>query len=236
MPIYEILKQKKLMPQDNQFYILKPAVGTKETGMAYPAVESYDDYDFNGPNSVHKIKFNEFPDFDPDIRFKLAKGAKLCDMMGQATINAHGFIISEKLKLILEQANTVTCKFYPAPIEDKGMIHKYYWVHFVWEDAKKLIDYEGSKFFKRKFSNNLGYLDIKSEDDLNVTLAEYQGRYMIGFELIKIKEQPSFDLMVVPFNIDIIVSESLKLLLEQCSGLLFEKLIYVEFKDLNLDH
>jgi hypothetical protein len=50
MTIYSFIrniKTQKIM-QDNHYYILKPAVGTEETGMAFPAVESYDDYDFDG--------------------------------------------------------------------------------------------------------------------------------------------------------------------------------------------
>jgi hypothetical protein len=216
-----------------QYYILKPAVGTKETGMAYPAVESFEDYDFNAPNSVHKIQFNEFPDFTPDIRFKLAKGAKLCDMMGQATINANGFLISEKLKAIFESSNTIPCKFYSATIENKGTIHQYYWVHFIWEEGKQLIDFPNSVFFKRKFSNNLGYLDIKSNEDIQNTLNEYQGRYMIGFEYLKLKEQPSFELMIVPFKTDIFVSENLKSLLSTFTGIDYELLKNVDFTALN---
>jgi hypothetical protein len=57
------------------YYILKPAVDTPETGNAYPAVESYDDYDFNATNSVYKLESDKFPDFTPDIRFKHAKEA-----------------------------------------------------------------------------------------------------------------------------------------------------------------
>ena len=69
-----------------QFYILQPAVNIPETGNAFPAAESFDDYDFDGPRSVHKLTFREMPDFEPDIRFKLAKGAKLTDVMSQAAI------------------------------------------------------------------------------------------------------------------------------------------------------
>ena len=39
----------------NQYYILKPAVGTKETGMAYPAVESFEDYDFKATSKNSKL-------------------------------------------------------------------------------------------------------------------------------------------------------------------------------------
>jgi hypothetical protein len=154
-------------------------------------------------------------------------------MMGQATIPGTGLLISEELKLVLEQAKTVPCEFYNATIEDRNSVHKYYWAYYLWEEGKKLIDYKNSIFFKRKFSNNLGYLDIKSDDDIQNTLNEYQGRYMIGFEKIIIKEQPPIDLMVVPYNIDIIVSNSLKAKLEVFSGLSFENLDYVQIKDLN---
>ena len=66
----------------SQYYLLKPAVGTKETGKHILVVESYEDYDFNAPNSVYKSDSDFFPNFVPDIRFKLAKYAKLCDVMG----------------------------------------------------------------------------------------------------------------------------------------------------------
>lgn len=195
---------------NTHYYLLSPAVGTKETGNAYPAVESYEDYDFNAPNSVYDIRFDKFPDFIPDIRFKLAKGAKLCDMMGQATINANGFLISEKLKSIFDNSNIIPYECYPATIEDKGTLHSYYWIHFVWNEGKSLIDFNASKFFKQKFSNNLGYIELQSEEDYKNTKAEFGSRYMIGFEILKLKEQLSFDLIIVPFKTDIIISETFK--------------------------
>ena len=217
----------------NQYYILKPAVGTKETGMEYPAVESFEDYDFNAPNSVHKIKFNEFPDFTPDLRFKLAKGAKMCDMMGQATINANGFLISEKIKVVLQNANTVPCKFYPATIEDKGIIYHYYWVQFIWEEGKQLIDFSNSIFFKQKFSDNLGYFNITNHEEYTNTKKEIGSRYMIGFEQLKLKGQPSFELMIVPFKTDIFILEDLKLQLTSFTGIDYEPLKNVAFTSLD---
>ncbi|NOS93060.1 MAG: hypothetical protein HOP30_14145 [Cyclobacteriaceae bacterium] len=215
------------------YYILKPAVGTEETGNAYPAVESYPDYDFNAPSSVHKLSFHEFPDFNPDIRFKLAKGANVCDMMGQATINANGFLISEKLKDIFEKANIIPHKFYPATIEAKGTLHPYYWLHLVWDDGKKIIDFPNSVFYKQKFSNNLGYLKINSEADFVKTKSEIGSRFMIGFEKLRLKEQPSYDLMIVPFKTDIFISEKLKFQLSSLTGLEYEPLTYVKVTSLD---
>ena len=41
---------------DQPYYTLQPAAGTKETGMDYPAVVSYPDYDFDGPRSIYRLK------------------------------------------------------------------------------------------------------------------------------------------------------------------------------------
>ena len=192
-----------------EYYILKPAVDTPETGNAYPAAESYDDYDFKGPHSVHKLNFREFPDFAPDIRFKLAKGAKLTDMLSQAAISAHGFLISPRLKEAFEQFKIVPHQYYPATIEDhQGNLHQYFWMHLVWEIGKEFIDYNNSIFFKRKFSKNLGCLKINSDEEIKTLLEEFNGRFMIGFEAIKLIELPPFELFPVPYNIDIVMNYS----------------------------
>jgi hypothetical protein len=191
------------------YYILKPAVDTQETGNAYPAVESYPDYDFKAPNSVHKLNFREFPDFTPDIRFKLAKGAKLCDMMGQATINANGFLISEKLKRILEKANIVPNKFYPATIEAKGTLHQYYWVHFVWEEGIELVDFTQT-LFEYKIS--------KSEKTtcLLTNFSEYvEKKKSLSFSnplrAIKITlKRNNFDLIINPLSTSVLINKNLK--------------------------
>lgn len=213
-----------------EYYILKPAVDTPETGNAYPAADSYDDYDFNASNSVHKLNFQELPNFEPDIRFKLAKGAKLTDMLSQAAISVHGFLINEKLKEAFEQFNIVPHKYFPATIEDhQGNFHQYFWLHLVWEEGKKLVDYNNSVFFKRKFSNNLGYIELSSEEDFWVKKEEMGSRYMIGIESLKLKGQPPYQLMIAPFKTDIIVDTNVKDLLSVFSGIGFESVSYFQF-------
>jgi hypothetical protein len=192
------------------YYILKPAVDTQETGNAYPAVESYDDYNFNAPNSVHKLKSREFPDFNPDMRFKLAKGAKLCDMMGQATINAHGFLISEKLKSIFENANLVPNKFYPATIEEaKGILHNYYWMHLVWNEGIDIIDYANSSFFVRRGLRNIGKIEVNSFDDFNAKNNEMGAVNYIDYDKILLKEPIAFDAFPIYHGVDIFISEAM---------------------------
>lgn len=216
------------------YYILKPAVDTPETGSAYPAVESYSDYDFDGPNSVHKLNFTEFPDFTPDIRFKLAKGARLTDMLSQAAISAHGFLINKKLKNALQQFNIVPHKCYPAKIEDhQGNIHNYFWMHLVWEEGIDLIDYKDSVFFTRKFSNNLGYIKLSSDEDFWAKKEEMGSRYMIGIERLKFKHKPSYHLIVIPYKTDIIIDEPLKNGLSNYSGIDVQIVDYFQFTNPN---
>ncbi|MBY0349163.1 MAG: hypothetical protein K2W79_12960 [Hydrotalea flava] len=190
----------------SQYYILKPAVGTNETGMAYPAVESFEDYDFNAPNSVHKLKSKEFPNFIPDLRFKLAKGSKLCDIMGQATINAHGFLISQKLKSIFENVNSVPCKFYSATIEDKQTIHQYYWVHFVWVESIKHIDYEKSSFYIKRGLRNIGNIRVVSYENFLIENNKMDAVNYLAFEHLNINTPIKYDCFVLEHSTEIYIS------------------------------
>lgn len=194
--------------QDNQYYILKPAVGTEETGMAFPAVESYDDYDFDGPNSVYKLDSDFFPDFVPDIRFKLAKGAKLCDIMGQATISACGLLISPRLKDIFDQFNIVPHRYYLANIETKGVLHQYYWMHIVWNDGINHLVFKDSKFQINEFGDNLGDLEISSYKDLLDKQTELGFMKMI-FNYNSVMFNIVFDVFTHPLNKTIYLSENI---------------------------
>jgi hypothetical protein len=197
-----------------QYYILKPAVDTPETGRAYPAVESYPDYDFNGPRSVHKLRAGEFPDFEPDIRFKLARGAKLCDMMSQATINADGFIISEKLKNIFESINSVPFKIFDVPIEHKGEQYNYYWIHFCWKESYKYLKFEESDFYARRFSQILGKVVIKSEEDIINERDKLDIAGLIDYNSLKILPN-KLDILTFRYSTKIYITQRFKILMEQ---------------------
>ena len=192
-----------------EYYILKPAVDTPETGNAYPAADSYDDYDFNALNSVHKLNFREFPDFEPDIRFKLAKGAKLTDMLSQAAISAHGFLINEKLKDTFEQFNIVPHKYFPATIEDhQGNFHNYFWVQLVWENAKDFINWEESEFYKKRLSKNLGSVSIKQEEDILNEREKCDVATLINFSKVSFKNH-EYDAFLINYFTEIYVSKEI---------------------------
>ncbi len=212
---------------DKEYYILKPAVGTKETGMAYPAVVSYPDYDFDGPRSVYKIDSRHFADFEPDLNYKLSRGSKICDLMSQIGISAVGLLINEKMLNLLTTFNLVPYKFYHANIEMTQSKNKiqYYFIHFVWNEGVKFIDYINSEFDISEFGNITHNVKISSCEEL-VTKQNEIGRFkMISFTKTKYFSSP-FDLFINPINLKIIMTERLrqKLIDEEISGLNIEQI------------
>ena len=194
------------MDPHSKYYILSPAVGTKETGNAYPAVESYDDYDFKGINSVYNLESDKFPDFIPDVRFKLAKGAKLCDMMSQSTISACGLLVNEIIKEVFEQYNLIPHKYYNAHIE--GAKKLYYWVHFVWKEGINHLDFISSKFQINEFGDNLGNIEIRSHKDLLDKQTELGFMKMI-YNYDTTLFDVNYDLFIHPLNKTIYVSKEI---------------------------
>jgi hypothetical protein len=204
------------------YYILKPAVDTEETGHVFPAVESYDGYDFNAPNSVHKLNFREFPDFTPDIRFKLTKDAKFTDMLSQAAISAHGFLINEKLKNTFEQFNIVPHKYYPARVEDhQGDFHNYFWMHLVWKD-RSVIDWSSSKFFYSHYDEKIT-LNLKSPTDFEDKKKQLGMFTPIQIELLRLNPT-NFNMILHPIHALTLVDEGMKntLSISYYTGLHFE--------------
>jgi hypothetical protein len=210
------------------YFIVKPAVGTQETGHAYPAVESYPDYDFNSPNSVYKLDSDRFPNFQPNIRFKLANQAKLCDMVAQGTISACGLLISERLKKLLETENLVPHKFFPATIEiNEGKTEQYYWLHFVWPDGINYLDFQKSKFKVKRASKDLGEIEIENLNDLHSKQGELGFIKMIhNYEYTF--HDPNFDLFIHPLNKIIFISEKLKPKLGGFTGLELTRAEYLK--------
>jgi hypothetical protein len=189
-----------------EYFIIKPAVGTLETGMAYPAVESYDDYDFNATNSVHKLNYREFPDFEPDIRFKLAKGAKLTDMLSQAAINANGFLINDKLRKVFEKLNSVPIKFYNAKVEHIGAFNDYFWMHIVWPEGNTYVDFTETNFNITEFGNVIESITINSYDELAEKQKLHGVIKMIYAKKIVMRD-PYYDIFPNPINTGIIISD-----------------------------
>lgn len=151
------------------YYKLKTSVNTNETGPVYPQVQKMiSGYDYNAPNSVYALskQTNSFPDYTPNLDcFVVNAKAKLTDILSVSVVSG-GFLISHRLKNILEKFNIATHRYYPAFVSHKRQIHKYYWIHII-SDNTEYVDYPNSQFFiYQNYQYNIGPIEILSKDDL----------------------------------------------------------------------
>ncbi len=195
--------------------------------MVYPAVVSYPDYDFDGPRSIYKIHSDQFPDFVPDLRFKLARGAKLCDMMTEATSSAGLKLISLRLHdFILSNALLPSHRYYDVFIETKDGFIKYYFLHLINSELIEYIDYENTVFYKKKNSENLEILNINLYQDYVRIKAEIGYLYSIRVKKFTFLKPISYSILNMPFIYDTLISNEFYLILNK------EKFSGIELKEL----
>lgn len=193
----------------NSVYLLKPAVDTVETGRTYPAVQSYDDYNFKAYNSMHTLRTGMFPEHTPDIRFKLSPGAKLTDLLSQAAISGNGLLLSKRFKELIEYFNIADHVFYPAIVESDGIVHEYYWLHVVWMEGTFFVDYKTTKFNVTRFGKIIEPIEISSYEDLKNKAIALNRKAMIYAKEI-VMRLPKFDIFPKPINGGLIITEKVK--------------------------
>jgi hypothetical protein len=137
-----------------EYYILKEAVDTEETGDAFPQAVFKNKNKLN-PNpflianmaSPDKYLPQDIPPFD---YLELAKGAKLTDLMTSPFTHYNGFLISKKLKELFEEQGVIDCRYYSVRLfKNKLEIKDYFYFHSV-SCLRDYIDYKKSKFFISK--------------------------------------------------------------------------------------
>ncbi len=145
----------------------------------------------NDPDFIWNLSTSSFPDFTPTIGTIVVRdGAKLTDFISSATISS-GFIISQRVKSILENFRLATSKFYKCSLLHKDiLIEGYYYLHTL----NKLvfeIDFERSSFNimssnvveeTQKF-NNFDELQSRS-DEINRT----NGKYKLQFDRLYVSK------------------------------------------------
>ena len=147
-----------------EYYILDNATTRKQVGRFFQTNGLVDGYNENALNSMTKVKADEFPNFIPDLRFELHEKAKLTDIVSAGNIITRGFLINEKVKTIFEICKLPAHKYYDATLNVKGTIHKYYWLHLLYNDIDG-IDYINSSFYATYAFNKMEGIPLKSTDD-----------------------------------------------------------------------
>lgn len=82
-----------------KYYRLERSVDTKEIGRHAIQLTFADK---KSQDSCWSLVDEEFPNFKPDLRFDLERGAKLTDVVSSG-VDVPGFMINERVKNIFEQ-------------------------------------------------------------------------------------------------------------------------------------
>lgn len=177
---------------------------------------------------AHSIKFSKFAEIALNLKFELAKRSKVTDIISQSAISADGFIISERVKNILQEFNIIQHKYYEVIIQDalKRIPENYYWLHTVpKKEFLNWIDYAKSKFYRTKYTFRNEDIEISSVNDY-YNFYKNNDRLIWGIEADEIKLNENFDksldMFIFPdFSFRMTISQKLKdaFIQEKISGI-----------------
>lgn len=175
----------------------------KEVGLIFPQVSCLSQMD------AHRLEYNEFPSFTPKLVFALDRKTKLTDVLSQAAISAHGLLISEQFKKLLEGFNLMQHKFYAATVQTKkgDML---YWMHFADNDLINCIDYKASKFFRTEYGYREEDIELVSFADYKTKKKKYAKTGTIQSDFIQLNDNFSrnLDCFILPlFDSHLYISE-----------------------------
>lgn len=203
------------------YYKFAPAADTPATGPEYPQIQKMaPGYDYDTSNSVYALsrENQNIPEYTPNLDyFVLARNAKPSDLLSAAVIYG-GFLVSEKFRMLLEQFQLPTHKFYPAKVKWRKEFLNYFWMHTIC-DLTDYVDYPSSKFFVyQNYITVLGFVDVKSKDEYLKKVEELKkanpGKILtiwasqISLPASIIKNYDLFE--IGAFNADSYISESIR--------------------------
>ncbi len=205
----------------SKFYLIGTSTDEKEIGVYHQIFNMGEECHngLNGPRSMKNLVSWRFPEQPPQLDYLImAKRAKLTDVLSVGFISARGYLVSERLKQLLEGFNLMPHRFYPGKVEYKGTLFNYYFLHLVC-DSYRLIDFEKTKFYITtsgvKTNDNL---IIKYEEDLKKMRKEMPMSKSIKAEKLYFstffENQPLDLFYFIGLHPDIFISEKLKTALE----------------------
>lgn len=112
------------------------------------------DFDYQHEYAEGQLENDKFPDFEPRFsKIILKKKSRLVDVINDhGAIGGYGFVISPKLKGILEKYRLTPTRFYPVIVLHDNTEYDYYWMQNLTIDNLHWIDFSQSIFMDTKGS------------------------------------------------------------------------------------
>lgn len=155
-------------------------------------------YHIDNFNSIEKVSPNAFPDFTPKYGLDLHKESNETDILDRGALE-FGFILSEKLKFLLERFNLPPHRFYPIDVYNAK--NQYYWLHYI-TDFEQFFDVRNTEveifdIFKLEVIENKIFNSFQELINFNRNLVLQMGKTMRYKSISLHSNFPKFDLFEV---------------------------------------
>jgi len=204
------------------YYRMKLSTESEIVG-TWPQLDVPKNY-FKIINNFEILQFREFPSVEPNLdNFIFKRGAKLTDLLSSYLPSTSvGVFVNQKFRDLIANFNVKNFRFYNSSLiaADKDFTKKlaedpYFFLHLIY--VNEIVDFSQSVFKDLKTGQ---LIEVNNEDQLPLFLSPKK---------LVLKE--TLDLFRSPFDVDFLVSESLKKAMEEAniSGVWFEEFKGNEF-------
>lgn len=198
-----------------KYHILKYSSDPPEVG-DFPQCDISKNINPWDPDGIYNVRPHKFPDFVPKVELELNPKARWTDFLSTVGAN-HGFMVTHRLKQILEEHRLPPCAFYPIKVHSKDGTRDYFWFHFMSSDFWKWIDRKKSKLYlrsilpdKRKDIIDEADLFLSPEELVNLSRNIPRMTDFYWEELYFNPTFPNLDIVKIPSpGLNIIMSEKL---------------------------
>ena|SRR5688572_2372170 len=221
-------------------YYLDESTKLEEIGAFFQIKSMSDGYDYNASNSIFamdRLSNNEIPVFEPNLNsFVLKPKAKLTDVISAGYASGKGFLLNDKVKLLLQRFTIDKGIYYPATViyKKQNLFYSFLYIASYLIKNEGLVDFQKSFFVEKKIFE---IIDTKRFENFD-NMLDY-GRQMNPvheFEIGKVflrKEVRKLDMFRIGYgDNNIIISERLKDEIEaqKITGVKFTKVenIFIE--------
>jgi hypothetical protein len=201
-----------------EYYVLRVSLEDEVIGTAYPQTvfknkKKLTPNPFLLANSCVEGEYppDNMPPFD---YLDLQLGAKLTDIMTSPFLG-NGFLISEKLKRVFEQAGVTDCKYYDVKLyRQSAVIKDYFYFHSV-SYYRGYVDFTKSSFFVKSIAGSpiRPLPPVSSFEELQLIKPELDIMQTIGAKQFYLKSTFPFStplFRIYAFNYEFFISKALK--------------------------
>ena len=169
---------------EKTYYILQ-----KEAYSIYPQVDCLSVFQAQQISS-----WKIFSGIKPKLSFRLKKKAKFTDVLSSTAGPFTDFLISSKVKEIIDSSHVMQHQFFEASIKSNDQEYEYYWLHLSQPNLVDALNYEESEFCQTEWEFlNKGPIKIKSYE-------HYMKLKAKGSKKNKSKDLSKFSFNTILFN------------------------------------